>query len=83
MNKKLEYQVGNNKKFRVVPVQVMMANTGSRGTAPPILNLGTSSKLSPTRPGRFTPGKSSDTNWIRDTLDPRAGLELLEKRNIF
>lgn len=33
-----------NKKVRVVLVQTMMANTGSRGTAPPILNLATSLK---------------------------------------
>jgi hypothetical protein len=36
---------------------------------------------SASRHGRFTPGgRTSDTHWIGDWVDPRAGLEYMEKR---
>jgi hypothetical protein len=35
--------------------------------------------LSASRPGRFTPGRAAGNHWIRGWVDPRAGLDEVEK----
>jgi hypothetical protein len=41
-------------------------------------------KWSASRPGRFTPGKrATGTHWIGGWVDPRTGLDDMEKRKFF
>jgi hypothetical protein len=57
---------------------------GSGCTAPPFLTSALDgSEWSPSRPGRFTPGKRApSTNWLGRWVDPRAGLDAIEKNKI-
>jgi hypothetical protein len=57
---------------------------GSGGIAPPFLTSALDGwEWSASRTGRFTPGETaSGTHWIESWVDPRAGLDAVEKRII-
>jgi hypothetical protein len=65
-------------------VQYAMKTYGSIGCIDPhILDLGTSLEWSASPPGHFTPKEiSPGTHWIGGWLDPRTGLDNVEKRKI-
>jgi hypothetical protein len=59
----------------------MKAYEGNGCTDPDFLDLGTSWRWSASRPGRYTPGeRAPGTLWIGGWVDPRAGLDDVEKR---
>jgi hypothetical protein len=58
---------------------------GSGGVATPFLTSALDGdEWSTLRPGRFTPGETAfGTHWVGGWVDPRGGLDAMEKRNNF
>lgn len=78
------WHVNGSIKGKVVPVHTMKIYKGSKGSAPLILNLGTTR----TRAVNFTPwpiyprGKNASTHWIGGWVGHSASLNVLDKRKI-
>jgi hypothetical protein len=69
-------------KGKVVPVLSYLSIWESADIALPFLTSSIDGgEWSASCPGRFTPGeRAPDTHWIRGWVDPRAGLNVVEKR---
>jgi hypothetical protein len=66
---------------KVVTVHIVKAYTGSRGTAPLILNLSTRRWLVNFTPRRHYPrGKNPSMHWIGGWVGPTAGLDVSKSK---
>jgi hypothetical protein len=73
------YRVSNARK-KVCPLHAIKEYRGSRGTAPLILT--SVLECSTSLPVTLTLGTKPHTHWIEGLVSPRAGLDVLEKRQI-
>jgi hypothetical protein len=68
-------------RVKFVPVHALKAYRGSRGMAPLILNLGCRRRL--VAPAALSPEKNLGKQWKGRWVDPRTGLDNLEKIKIY